>query len=314
MADYSSIERLPEVPPAIIEAVNNDKLVVFIGAGVSRVIGCMGWGQLASNLINICFTTQNKENTGTCISFKEKESLSKETDHKKIITICHHILCKKNNLEETFFKEFNKSLESVPEKEARYNIYQEIFGLRGINITTNADRHYNRQFIPVNRIFDIREFSPSTIDRSKLYQIHGSQDSSESLVFTVPEYIHRYNNEGFKKFLKNVFTNYTVLFLGYGMSEFELLDFLITKFDSTSDKKEIKHYTLLPFYSGEENILGFEQSYYNPMGIQVIGYEKDEKGYNQLYYVLKKWNEDINQTSTYTHDSYTEIDALVNSL
>lgn len=314
MADYLNIERLPEVPPAIIEAVNNDKLVVFIGAGVSRVIGCMGWSQLAANLINICFTTQNKENTGTCINFKEKESLSKENDHKKVITICHYILCEKNNFEEIFYKEFNKSLEAKPEIETQYNIYKEIFGLRGINVTTNADRHYNKQFIPANRIFDIQEFSPSTIDRSKLYQIHGSQDSRKSLVFTVSEYIHRYNNEEFKKFLKNVFTNYTVLFLGYGVSEFELLDFLITKFDSSNAKKEIKHYTLLPFYSGEENILGFEQSYYKLMGIQVIGYEKDDNGYNQLYYVLKKWNEDINQTSTYTHDSYTEIDELVNGL
>jgi hypothetical protein len=314
MEDYLSIEKLPEVPQAIIEAVNNDKLVVFIGAGVSRIIGCMGWSQLAANLINICFTTTNKEKMGTCISFKEKESLEKEIDHKKVITICHHILCKKNNLEEIFFKEFNKSLESDNEKEIKYNIYKEIFGLRGINITTNADKHYDKQFIPANRIFDIKEFLPSTIDRNKLYQIHGSQDSRESLVFTVPEYIHRYNNKGFKDFLKTVFTNYTVLFLGYGMSEFELLDFLITKFDSSNTSKEIKHYTLLPFYSGEENILSFEQSYYNPMGIQVIGYEKDDKGFNQLYYVLKKWNEEINQTSTYTHDSYAEIDDLVNSL
>ena len=128
MKNYSSIEKLPEVPPAIIEAVNNDKLVVFIGAGVSRIIGCMGWSQLASNLINICFTTQNKEKTGTCISFKEKESLEKENDHKKVITICHHILCEKNNLEEDFFNEFNKSLKSDDKKENKYNIYKEIFG------------------------------------------------------------------------------------------------------------------------------------------------------------------------------------------
>jgi len=65
------------------------------------------------------------------------------------------------------------------------------------------------------------------------------------------------------------------------MNEFELLDFLITKFDSAKEK-ELKHFILRPFYKGEENILEFEESYYNPMGIQVLGYEKDEKGYQQL--------------------------------
>jgi len=304
---------LPEVPPAIIEAVNNDKLVVFIGAGVSRIIGCMGWNQLAANLINICFTTQNKEKTGTCISFKEKESLEKENDHKKVITICHYILCEKNGFEKVFFYEFNKSLESNDEKEKKINIYKEIFGLRGINITTNADKHYHKHFLDTNLIFKVNEFSTSSIDRTKLYKIHGTQEYRESLVFTVPGY----NDDQFRSFLTSIFSGeYTVLILGYGMSEFELVDFLIGKvgYKNVAGKKEIRHYTLLPFFSGEENILSFEQSYYNAMGIEVIGYEKDQKGYNQLYDVLKKWNTDINQTSTYTHDSYTEIDELVNSL
>ncbi len=50
------------------------------------------------------------------------------------------------------------------------------------------------------------------------------------------------------------------------------------------------------------------------MGVQVIGYEKDEKGYNQLYEVIKKWNEGINQTSTYTLDSFQEIEEIIGDL
>lgn len=314
MVNYSNIEKLPKVPSVIKEAVNNKKLVVFIGAGVSRIIGCTSWEQLAKNLVNTCFTTKNTKSE-TLINFKEKESLTQERDHKKVITICHHILCK-NNLKNVFFNEFNKSLKSITEKEKEYDIYKEIFGLRGINITTNADKHYYKQFIEANRIYNINDFNPSSIDRKKLYQIHGSQDKPNSLVFTISQYIHRYNHPKFKDFLKEIFINYTVLFLGYGMSEFEMLDFLITKFDSQKQQqnlKEIKHYILLPFYSGEENILSFEQSYYRPMGIQVIGYEKDQKGYNQLYDVLKKWNADINQTSTYTLDSYKELENLVSN-
>ena len=307
------IELLPNVPPKIKEAVNNDKLVVFIGAGVSRLIGCESWRKLADNLIDICYKTKNKNHICTCINFKEKENLSQEKDHKKIITICHYIL-KENNLEEVFFKEFNKSLRVDENKEKECNIYKEIYGLRGINITTNADKHFDKMFTTANCIYDINAFSASSIDRSKLYKIHGTQDIRDSLVFTVPQYIRQYNHSGFKNFLEEIFKYYTVLFVGYGMSEFELLDFLITKFDSTNEKKEIKHYILLPFYKGEENILSFEQSYYNSMGIQVIAYEKDENGYYQLYYVIQKWNLEINLISTNTLDSFNELEDLVSDL
>ncbi len=312
MADYSKIEKLPEVPQAIIDAVNNKELVVFIGAGVSRIIGCMGWAQLAKNLIELCYRTKKKGKTETLINYKERETLLQENDHKKIITITHGILSK-NDSEDKFYEEFDKSLKSKEELKNDFDIYREIFGLRGINITTNADKHYDLQFIAPNRIFNVDDFS-SELDITKLYQIHGSQDNRESLVFTVPQYIQRYNKPKFKNFLETVFSKYTVLFLGYGMSEFEILDFLITKYGKPKGAKELKHYILLPFYSAEENILQFEQEYYGDMGIQVIGYEKDENGYNQLYYVIKKWNEDINRTSTYTLDSFNELENLVKRL
>ncbi len=323
MAYYNTIYKIPPIPSAIKEAVNSNTFVVFIGAGVSRIIGCMGWSQLASNLINICFTKKNKHKTSTCINFKEKETLSQSNDHKKTITICHHIL-KENDLEDLFFIEFDKSLEASNEKKEEFDIYKELFGLRGIFLTTNADNHFDDKFTSSYIIYNVDDFDKASIDRVKLYKIHGTQENRESLIFTVPSYIHRYNHPIFKDFLEEIFgservkTKYTVLFVGYGMSEFELLDFLITKFDSRQKEKilqkEIKHYILLPFYKGEENILNFEQSYYNPMGVQVIGYEKDEKGYNQLYEVIKKWNEGINQTSTYTLDSFQEIEEIIGDL
>jgi hypothetical protein len=85
-----------------------------------------------------------------------------------------------------------------------------------------------------------------------------------------------------------------------------------TKFDPNKGG-ELKHFILLPFYKGEENILGFEQYYHNSMGISVLGYEKDEIGCRQLYEVIKSWNSEINQTSAYLYDSYQEIGDVANN-
>jgi len=304
------IDKIPLVQKEIIDAVNNENLAVFIGAGVSRIIGCMGWDELAKNLVNKCFLTK-KEDGSLCINFKEKESLLQNKNHKKTITICHHIL-KQNSLEDIFYKELEKSLEADEELLKFQNIYDELYGLRGLFVTTNADEYFDDKFHVQRRVYKKKDFDPSNIDQMKLYHIHGSIMNRNSLIFTVPDYIQRYNDSQFIEFLKTVFNKYTVLFVGYGMAEFELLDFLITKFDSNKEK-ELKHFILLPFYKGEEDILDFEQSYYNSMGIRVIAFEKDEKGYGQLYEVIKNWNSTINQVSTYLYDSYQKIEDVVNN-
>jgi len=291
------IYEIPKVPKEIVDAVNNQTLAVFIGAGVSRLIGCMGWDQLATNLVNRCFTTKKKDGSGL-INYKEKETLIQEKDHKKTITICYYLL-KKNGFENIFYKKLKKSLKADKELIRSQNIYDELYLLRGLFITTNIDEHFDSKFDPTRIVWREKDFDPSKIDRTKLYHIHGSIKDKDSLIFTVPEYIKRYNNQTFKDFLEKIFREYTVLFVGYGMAEFELLDFLITKFESNNKEKELKHFILLPFYKGEENILEFEQYYYNSMGIRVLPYAKDNKGYAQLYDVIKNWNREINQVSTY---------------
>jgi hypothetical protein len=304
------IEKIPPIQKEIVEAVNNENLAVFIGAGVSRIIGCMGWDELAQNLVNKCFSIKKKDGL-LFINFKEKELLLQSKDHKKTITICHHIL-KQNDFENIFYEELERSLVANEKLLESQNIYDELYGLRGLFITTNADQHFDKKFDPTRIVYKEENFTPLNIDRSKLYHIHGSILDKNSLIFTVPQYIKRYNVKQFKMFLENIFTDYLVLFVGYGMAEFEMLDFLLTKFDSNKGK-ELKHFMLLPFYKGEENILDFEQYYYSSMGIRVVAYEKDEKGYGQLYEVIKNWNSTINQTSTYLYDSYQEIEDVVNN-
>ncbi len=302
------IQKIIRVPKEIIKAVNDDTLAVFIGAGVSRIVGCMGWGSLAKNLINLCFTLK-KEEGSTCINFKEKINLSSNRDHKKIITICQSIL-ELNKHEEAFFKELERSLTPCDEFLKRQNIYEEISGLRGLFITTNADQIFDSRFNPENIIYKPDEINPEYINRNYLYRIHGSIIDRESLVFTVPQYIRRYNDPNFRKFLEEIFDKYTVLFLGYGLTEFELLDFLITKFDKNENIVQ-KHFIMLPYYKGEENILQYDKYYYEKIGINVLGYELDEKGYSQLYDILKKWNIEVNQISAYLPKSFDIIDRAV---
>jgi len=298
----NGIQLIPEVPDEIRAAVNSGTLAVFIGAGVSRLVGCHGWDALARNLVIRCHAEG-------IINFKENETLSQIPDHKKTITICYHLFCK-NHLADIFYEEMDRALRTGDDIDTP-NIYDDIYRLRGLFITTNADTHFDRLFNPPNILYQGPDFKADRLDRTNLYHIHGSVRDRNSLVFTVAAYMKRYTQEPeFRMFLARIFREYTVLFLGYGVAEFEILDFIL----QDNRKNQVlapRHFMLSPFYSGEDNILSYEQAYYNDLGINILGFEKDTDGYRQLIDVIKHWNEEINQVTGYLHEATRLIDDAV---
>lgn len=299
----NNISPIPEVPDEIRDAVNNGSLAVFIGAGVSRLkpIKCQGWDALAKNLVNRC----HNENI---INFKERDTLSQIQDHKKTITICYHLF-HNNHLADVFYEEMNRALKEGADIETP-NIYDDIFKLRGLFVTTNADTHFDRLFDPPYIFYRASDFKADSLAILQLYHIHGSVKDRYSLIFTVSEYMKRYTDPEFNRFLGKIFREYTVLFLGYGVAEFEILDFIL-KDNPRNQALTPKHFMLSPFYKGEENILAYEQTYYNDLGINILGYEKDANGYDQLIEVIRRWNDEINQVTGYLHGASRLIDEAV---
>ncbi len=80
----SKITPWPPLHKEILNAVNNGSLAVFIGAGVSRLVGCLTWGELSKKLVNRCFT-EKKLDGSSLINYKEKNTLIQNSDHKKTI-------------------------------------------------------------------------------------------------------------------------------------------------------------------------------------------------------------------------------------
>lgn len=291
---------VPEVPPEIFEAVDNGTLAVFIGAGVSRLVGCEGWDNLAKNLLKKCYDKG-------LINFKEMENLSIISDHKKTITICYHLF-ENNGKKQLFYSEMKKALKEGRSKVKEPNIYDDIYDLRGLFVTTNADTHFDRLFIHPNVLYSLNEFDHKNINKKNLYHIHGSIKEKGSLVFTVTEYLRRYSNPNFSQFLQRIFKEYTVLFVGYGVTEFEVIDYILR---DHKDGSKPRHFMLAPFYTGEENLIKMEQSYYNDLGINLLPYEKDSNGYKQLVEVIKNWKDEIGQVTGYQFIASQEIDEAV---
>lgn len=297
------IEKEPDVPPEIIRKINENKLCFFLGAGASKLIGCKGWTEVATSLAKKCFKLKY-------INFKKLESILRINDSKKIITICYNILSKEGSTD-GFYNEVRESLKTDSYLLNKYNIYAELSDIPAIFITTNIDTHFDSAFNE-RIVYKEEDFTPTNIFRDKLYKIHGTIKDETSIIFTVPQYLDRYRKDDFLAFLTTIFNTYSIVFLGYGLEEFEILDFLVTKIGK--ENPERKHWILLPYYTDEEYMKDYDKDYFLSLGITVIGYEKDIDGYSQSYNVIKKWNKEINQLSDIPHEDVNEMEILVDTL
>jgi len=288
------IKPLPELPTQIKEASENDKLAIFIGAGMSRFTGCSGWNELANDLLKKC------ESDGLINNY-EKTVLEQSNDYKKTITICNNLLKNDDRFIDVMKSSLNDS--NVGGEEIDLGSYKNLFSLNGLFITTNADRHIDKLFTPDNIVID--NFNSFTkINKNYLYKIHGSIVKKESLIFTVNGYLQRYTDAEYGKFLEQIFGQYTVLFVGYGLGEFELLDYLFKTISRTSER----HFFLKDYFNHEKRFYEFDQKYFDELKIELIPYSKDEIGFNQLPKILKKWADDIKTVSDVMIKTFDEID------
>jgi len=301
------IPKEPNVPQNILQRANEGKLCFFLGAGVSQLIGCKGWKEVATNLIEKCFELK-------CVNFRQRESILALNDPKKIITVCYNILCSKDH-KDIFFERIEQCLQTNSALCETQNIYKELSVLPSllpaVYLTTNIDTNFDFAFKNAV-VFDEKDFNPKNIYFDKLYKIHGTIEQRNSIIFTVPQYLQRYRNADFGAFLTQIFTSYSIVFLGYGLEEFEILDFLVTKMGRGI--VGLNHCILLPYYKGENYLLDYDTDYFKPLGIQVIGFEKDENGYAQLYNVVKKWKKDLTELTSVPHEMVKLMEETVDSL
>lgn len=77
------IQEIPDIPTGILSAASSGRLVVFIGAGVSRIIGCPSWKEFALSQLRDLY----EQLAINFYEFKKLESL----DARKLLSICRNI-------------------------------------------------------------------------------------------------------------------------------------------------------------------------------------------------------------------------------
>jgi hypothetical protein len=130
--------------------------------------------------------------------------------------------------------------------------------------------------------------------------LHGSLLDPGSMILTTQHYVRHYANDrragadGENKvltFLGFLFAEKNVLFVGYGLEELEILEYVIGKARLVAEpgNTEMRHFLLQGFFSHEQELARSLSNYYAECGIELIPFLRDQKDWDQLIDVLAEF-------------------------
>ena len=284
----------------ILNAAEKGRLVFFLGAGVSRIMGIPGWEDFANDIIKVAFKDFNKQ----------KALLTSIKDNKEKITVAFKELERSGRLKE-FYKYFGKAMKPNQKKfnkviKTKGNIYKILNKFQALFLTTNADNLFEDV---LGSTFCYDDFSDSYLtdthfrETNRLFYLHGHYKKElgveNHLIFTADSYVQRYNDKTYQDFLRQIFQDQenVIVFIGYGLNEFELIDYIATKTGIIKkDGEEIdRRYILYGFCSEEDTLFWAKKSYFETLGITLIPYNLDHAGYESLIDVLNVLFEQYSQ-------------------
>lgn len=313
----TEIPLLPEIPENLRIASKEGNLVLFIGAGVSQIAGSPGWSDFADHALRMAKSED--------FNFALLDQIRRRSLSPRIKLALALDFAKRSGIPIDF--------ETILHPEGRsFNAAgQRLFGALnalGRNfVTTNYDYWLDDLIRPTTQylIFEqqigqgssslpretfhrLEEIKISLLHRtnvSSVIHIHGSLNDSQNMVLTTSDYITRYGHErggsGLRQnnihlFLEDLFHTKTVLFVGYGLDELEILEYIIMKAkrDLRTSVDAARHFILQPFFSHEAEVAKGISSYFKSQcGVTLLPFLRDKRDFAQLIDVIEYFAQEI---------------------
>jgi len=322
---------VPEIPPGLREVALRGNLIPFIGAGVSRIAGSPGWNDFADAALRWLI-----RNGG--LSYSQLDQVQHLPPRVKLS------LARTIAREKKLSVDYAALLHPIPKADHQVGrrLYDSLFSLGKIFVTTNYDLWLDEQLPAVSPspqqavdpthantlnemrvVYQPEDFLPALLSEANtVIHLHGSVRDPERMVLTTSDYIDRYSGYGRSPsdpqtenrvltFLDHLFNYKTVLFVGYGLEELEVLEYILEK--GVRRTGEARHYMLQGFYSHQEMLMQTYASYYlSECGIDLISFRRDEKDWDQLAAVLADFAREMPATSPMILQQMQEMAGLLN--
>jgi hypothetical protein len=327
------IEPIPPLLPGLKEAALRGTLIPFIGAGASRLAGCPNWTEFADQTLRY-FVERGKFTHGQLAQLHQQPPRVK-------LSIAR-ALQREHNLPIEFDGILYPNGRNTNAKGRR--LYEALSKLGKTFVTTNYDDWLDTTIgsptpglstdgvtaTPAIRqnptvIYKVEELTPDNLERpNTVFHLHGSLRDPTRMILTTQDYVRHYANdrsaEGPERenrvltFLGFLFSQKNVLFVGYGLEELEILEYVIVKARLMAElgKTEMRHFLLQGFFSHEQELARSLENYYRECGIKLIPFLRDQKDWDQLTDVLEEYARLAPTGAPLNVQIFKEMEALLN--
>ena len=274
----------PKLPDEIIEAAKAGNLVLFIGAGISRMAGHPSWDGFADAVVNQLVKNE-------VIDHHEKSLINALPDPRKRLSIAK-ILDEDNGSRVDYKKIFELS-------KPWCDVYDFINKYDCTFVTTNYDKLIKPTLSQGKPETSWRSFKREDLLNAKLdtrgtvIHLHGCVDDPSSMIVTTKDYLEHYVSDEVPKFLTHLFSTKVVLFLGYGLEETEILEYIL-KSSNQKEEPQKRLFILQGFFNAEEPLFNKLKAYYEQsFNAQLIVFPRDHEDYAQQQAIIKKWCDEL---------------------
>ena len=293
MSRPPDLREVPELPEEIRLAALDGELVLFVGAGVSMLVGLPSWDGLAWKVLEDLRLKR-------LLNYSKIQQL-KGLDPKKLLSIAE-VVAEQNTISLELPKHLN-----IGENDK--GIYDYLNKIGCACVTTNYDELLKPQFnptkdgsttaAPITRVNQKNDFHAGHLNMpGTVVHLHGSVSNPKDMVYTTKQYLEHYDDPTVKHFLGELFEKKTILFIGYRLEESEILEHILrrgrvqdTKIQDTKIKKR---FVVMPFFLSQTPLYEMLYEYYKKsFGVHLIGFIRDHKDYKQLEDIVKAWSEQI---------------------
>ncbi|MCZ6803297.1 MAG: SIR2 family protein [Proteobacteria bacterium] len=292
-----------DTPDSLRIAASQKNLVPFIGAGVSKLAGYPNWDEFA-NAALMFFVKHEK------FSHAQFDQISKLPSRVKLSLAVD--LEKRHELTIQFEEILQPTQDKKPLGDEVYGNLLKLSQFSETFLTTNYDKELDEispailstyekdksiieTIEPPCPIYKLSEINVSSLAvPNAVIHVHGSVQNRDSLVLTTSDYLERYYGhrvEGqdvienpFLTFLRELFESGNVIFIGYGLNELEVLEYVIQKgiekpsSNATVVREAARHYVIQGFFSHELELARSLESYFLSFGIKLLPFSLDEHG------------------------------------
>ena len=284
----SYIPELREVidPPAeITDAAEAGELILFVGSGFSTLAGLPTWSALATAVLEDL-------RQSNLLNFSDIDQLS-VLEPRKQLSIAKR-LATDNNISISL-------QEHLQGPNTEHPIYKAINDIGCTCVTTNYDKLLKPHFTESHtgstgmaqgaRISEVGQISTSFLDTlGNVIHLHGSVEKPETMVVTTKDYLTHYVDENINEFLVHLFKFKTVVFLGYGLEEAEILEHMLRR-GSAMAGHQTTRFSLQGFFRSQKPLYERLYRYYEEsFGVQILGFLRDHNSYDCQTKIMEEWS------------------------